>query len=98
MARNSLLMKPSAWAPLVMSGLALLLVVAVFATSGVTRPPDERAPARLFQLLILLQVPIAGWFLFRWLPRRPVLGLGVLTLQIVLAAAAVTVVLVLEAA
>jgi len=61
MTFGSLLKQPSAFIPLLMSAAAFLLIIAVLSTVGVTHP-DEGAPARLFQLLILLQVPIVGFF------------------------------------
>jgi hypothetical protein len=82
----SLLRKPSAFAPLVMSVAALALIAAVVATAGhvpqAAVPHDERAPARLFQLLMLLQLPIIGVFAGKWLPRALRPALLVLSLQV----------------
>jgi len=75
MTLGALLRKPGAFAPLAMSLAALALIAAVVATvgvtAGVTQPHDERTPARIFQLLLLLQVPIAAAFAISWLPRAP---------------------------
>lgn len=73
----SLLRKPTAYAPLVMSIAALSLVGAAFAgwVPGRAAPSigrsGDRAAARVFQLLMLLQLPIIGAFAGRWLPRAP---------------------------
>lgn len=82
---SSLLRKPSAFGPLAMSLAALALIAGVLATAGNAAPEaaphDERAPARLFQLLILLQLPLSAAFVVKWLPRAPRLALLVLVLQ-----------------
>jgi hypothetical protein len=67
--------------PLAMSLAALALVVGVVATVGVTHPPDEGTPAHIFQLLIVLQAPVAMGFAIKWLPRAPRPALLVLLLQ-----------------
>ena len=80
---TSLLRKPGAFAPLAMSVAALGLIVAVVTgLMAVTPQPDEGAPARLFQFLIVLQVPVAACFAAKWLLRAPRQALGVLTLQL----------------
>jgi heme A synthase len=82
---SSLLRKPSAFAPLAMSLAALALIAVVVATAGNAAPEaaphDERAPARLFQLLMLLQIPVGAVFAAKWLPRAPRPALRVLFLQ-----------------
>ena len=63
--------------------LAMILVfVAIngFATSG---NGDEGAPARIFQLIMLAQLPIAGYFAIKWLPKQPKQSLMVLATQAV---------------
>jgi hypothetical protein len=52
--------------------------VAIF---GIVRQPDEGAPARIFQLLMLAELPIVAYFGFKWLPRQPNEALLVLALQ-----------------
>lgn len=78
----TLLRQPSAIIPLLMSCGAFLLIVGVLATVGATHQPDEGTPARVFQLLILLQVPVAALFALKWLPRSPRPALLVLLLQV----------------
>lgn len=75
--------QPSAWTPLVMSLAAFAMIVGYVALFGIVRHQDEGAPARIFQLLMLAQLPIAVYFAFKWLPRRPAQTLVVLALQTV---------------
>jgi hypothetical protein len=96
MTFTSLLKLPSAFAPLAMSFAAFLLIVAVLSTVGITHPQDEGAPARIFQLLIALQLPIIAYFALKWLPRNPRPALLVLLLQIGMASLAVATIAWLE--
>lgn len=77
----AILKQPSAVVPLVMSMSAFMLILAVLSTVGVTHQQDEGTPARIFQLLIVLQVPIVVFFALKWLPRSPRSALIVLVLQ-----------------
>lgn len=81
MTVRSLISHPAGYLPIVMSVGALAMIVWFVAAHGVVRQPDEGAQARLWQLLVAGQVPIAAAFAIRWLPvaRRP--ALGVLALQ-----------------
>lgn len=79
---NVLLMKqPSAWIPMAMSLAALLLVPIHVAQHGFAHEADEGAAARLFQLLIVAEVPIVVYFALKWLPRAPRPAFIVLALQ-----------------
>jgi hypothetical protein len=80
---NSLFKQPSAWIPLVMSLVALAMILGYVAMFGIVQNEDEGAPARIFQLIMLAQLPIAGYFAVRWLPKRPMQTLMVLALQAV---------------
>jgi hypothetical protein len=80
---NSLFKQPSAWIPLVMSLAALAMIVVYVALFGVTHSQDEGAPAHIFQLIMLAQLPIAGYFAVKWLPKQPKQSLMVLALQAV---------------
>jgi uncharacterized membrane protein HdeD (DUF308 family) len=86
----SLSKKPSAFAPIVMSVIALALFVgSIAAHSGVVvRERDEGAMVHIWQLLIAGQLPIVAYFVFRWLPRVPQQTVYVLALQIGAALAA----------
>lgn len=96
MTVTSLLKYPSAIIPLVMSCAAFSLIIAVVATVGITYSQDEGAPARIFQLLILLQAPFVVFFALKWLPRSPRPALVVLLLQVGAALLAVATVVWLE--
>ena len=92
----TLVRKPTGLTPLLMSCTAFALIVWVLTTVGITHPSDEQAPARVFQLLILLQIPLTVLFALRWLPRSPWSASLVLLLQIAAALAAIGTILWLE--
>jgi hypothetical protein len=73
--------QPSAWLPLAMSLLALAVVLGHVVLFGVAREADEGTAAHVFQLLMVGQIPIVGFFAIRWLPRTPRQALHVLALQ-----------------
>jgi hypothetical protein len=81
MSSNSLLRQPSAWIPLAMSLAALAFLLGYVAVSGIVQHEDEGAPARIFQLVMLAQLPVIAWFTVRWLPKQPRQALVVLALQ-----------------
>jgi hypothetical protein len=78
---SSVLRKPSAFLPLVMSLTALTIVLCHIALFGAAREPDEGAAAHLWQLLMGLQLPVLGFFVIKWLPRAPKQTLYVMGLQ-----------------
>jgi hypothetical protein len=83
---RSMMMQPSAFAPLAMSLIALALVLAHVlgdvATYGfVVHEADEGATAHLWQLLMAGQTPVLAFFAIKWLPRAPRQALWVLALQ-----------------
>lgn len=80
---NSLLREPSAWIPFMMSLAALAMILGYVAIFGIVHQTDEGTPAHLFQLIMLAQLPIAAYFAFKWLPKRPGPALLVLALQAV---------------
>ena len=80
---NSLFKQPSAWIPLAMSLAALAMILGYVAMFGVIQHEDEGTPARIFQLIMLAQLPIAGYFAIKWLPKQPKQSLIVLALQAV---------------
>ena len=71
-----------------MSLAALALVLIHVARYGLVRETDEGTSAHLFQLLMVLQVPIIMFFAIKWLPRAPRQALFVLAIQLVTALAA----------
>ena len=86
----SILRRPSASIPLVMSFAAMSVVLVQIATVGAAREADEGTAAHLWQLLMAGQVPFIAFFAIRWLPQVPRHAALVLALQAaaVLAAAA----------
>lgn len=88
MNNKPLLRQPSAWIPLTMSLAGLVLILGYVAIFGlgqneIVQPKDEGTPARLFQLIMVAQLPICAYFAIKWLPKRPRQSLLVLTLQAV---------------
>lgn len=83
MKDDSLLKQPNAWIPLAMSLAALAFLLSYVARFGIARHADEGAPARIFQLIMLAELPIAGTFAIKWLPKKPKQSLVVLALQAV---------------
>jgi len=83
---NLLLKQPSAWIPMAMSLVALAFLlgyVAIFGFANGTSGGDEGTPARIFQLIMVAQLPIIGYFAVKWLPREPRQSLLILGLQAV---------------
>jgi hypothetical protein len=80
----------SAWIPVALAGTAIALLGGYLLTgphapnivieSGIPRE-DEGTVARLWQLLMLLQVPCVLYFAAWWLPRDPKRALAMLGLQ-----------------
>ena len=82
---------PSAFLPIAMSLIALVVVLGTIALFGVVHDSDdsdEGAVAHIFQLLMAGQVPVLAFFVIKWLPRRPRQALFVFALQIAAALAA----------
>jgi hypothetical protein len=80
--------RPSAFAPILMSLVALVVVAVQVARFGVAREADEGAAAHLWQLLMVAQVPVIVVFAVKWLPRTPREACVILALQFVAAVAA----------
>lgn len=83
MNHNSLLKQPSAWIPIAMSLAALTLLLGYVAIFGIVHSEDEGAPAHIFQLIMVAQLPIIAYFAIKWLPMKPKQSLIVLALQAV---------------
>lgn len=96
MTFRALLRHPTGFVPLLMSAAAFSLILYVRATVGVTHQPDEGMPARVFQLLMLLQTPIVAVFAWKWVPCSPRSAALVLALQIGAALAAIATIVWLE--
>jgi hypothetical protein len=70
--------KPSGFLPMVMSLIALGVVLSHFAIYGLLH---EGAAQHVFQILMIGQIPMVGWFAAKWLPQGPKEALLVLLLQ-----------------
>ena len=86
MTFTQLMHKPTAYCPVGMSLMALLVVliaVAVGATTSVAPDgrPDEGPAAHVFQILIVAQLPIVAAFIWRWARGSARGALQVLMLQ-----------------
>lgn len=84
----TMIKRPSAFVPVVMSLAALGVVIGHIIISGTARQADEGTAAHLWQLLMAAQIPIVGFFAIRWLPQSPRSALPVLAMQAVAALAA----------
>ncbi len=78
----SLLKRTSAFLPLAISALLLVLIAVSLVRVGAAGQGDEGAEAHLFQLLLPLELLIMGFFAFKWLPREPQPARKVLALQV----------------
>lgn len=92
----SLLRKPSALLPIALSLAALLWLLWNVAMVGIVRQADEGTPARIFQLLILAEVPVIAYFAIKWLPQSPRQALLIVALQAAVAFIPIAAVLLLE--
>jgi len=81
MSFSTMLKQPSAFLPMAMSLAALAIVLVHVARFGAAREADEGTSAHLFQLLLIAQLPIVGFFAVKWLPRDPGPALSILALQ-----------------
>lgn len=85
----SLLKKPSAAIPIVISFAATMLVLV---HRSLTLSGDESEVAtfsQAFRVILALQIPLVLYFLYRWLPRKPNDALRVLAMQAVAALVAI---------
>ena len=88
MTAFTVMKRPSAFLPVVMSMGALAVVLVFLAMHGPAPQADEGAAAHIWQLLMAAQVPIVLFFAFRWVPESPRQAVPILTLQAVAALAA----------
>ena len=78
----SLLKYPSAWLPLLMTFIPLAVGLLEGFMTGFVHQTDEGTAAHLWQILMVLQIPIIIFFALTWLPRAPEPALRILVLQI----------------
>lgn len=81
---KSLFKHTTAWLPLVMSLAALLLIVGYVAFVGVSAQPakDEGMVARIFQLFLIGQLPIIGYFAGKYFPKNRQGSFWIIVIQI----------------
>jgi hypothetical protein len=84
----TLLKRPSALLPVVMSFAALATVMAYATMFGTARQADEGTAAHIWQLLMAGQLPVVAFFAIKWLPMEPRQAVLVLALQVGAALAA----------
>jgi hypothetical protein len=93
--KGSIMKNPSAWLPVAMSMVALLLVLGHLVLVGVVHEADEGTPAHIWQLLMAGQIPLVLYFALMWLPRSPGQALRVVALQVTIALASLAAVFLL---
>lgn len=74
--------RPSAVAPLVLSGLVIAAIIWHLARFGLAHQADEGAAAHIFQILMPLQIPVIAYFAVRWMPVDARWAAKVLAIQI----------------
>jgi len=84
-----ILKHPSAWVPIVIPLCFFLYIAVTISFFGIVRSADEGAPAHLFQLWLVSEPLLLGYFAYRWLPRAPRAAATILALQTAAAVAAV---------
>lgn len=72
----------SAFVPLLMSLIAIGMVLIHAAMHGIVHETDEGTPAHIFQLLMVVQVPIIGFFALRWFQEAPAAAAQILIFQV----------------
>jgi hypothetical protein len=90
MTVTRLMKLPSAFIPPLMSLAALAIVLLHIARFGAAPEPDEGAAAHLWQLLMLAQLPVIGYFAIRWLNRSAKDAIAVPAIQLAAIVAAAT--------
>ena len=88
----SLLKKPSAWIPIVIPLIFFAYLVIHISTFGVVREKDEGIGAHLFQLWLVLEPCMLGFFAGKYLRVARKEALIILTLQVVAALLPISVV------
>ena len=83
---NQIIKKPSAWVPIALSLITLVMILVYIATVDIANPPeaDEGIPAHLFQIWLVIEFFMLAFFAIKWLPQNPKSAFFVLALQIVM--------------
>jgi hypothetical protein len=89
---GALIKKSSAWIPIAIPLVFFMYLVTYITLFGVVRNEDEGTGAHLFQLWLVLEPFMVGFFAFTWLPRARKQALIILALQILAALLPISVV------
>ena len=92
----ALLKKPSAWIPIAIPLLFFAYVIIFISIYGIVREEDEGTAAHLFQLWLVFEPLMIGYFAVKWLPRARKEALIILALQILAALLPISVVFFLK--
>lgn len=94
--------RPSGWVPLALSVFCVLLLIAALGLTVQVAPDapgevhDEGPLARLYQLIMLVELVLIGWFALRWASRDIKAGATVIALQVLAIAASFVPLLIIE--
>ena len=69
---KKILKSPLAWVPILMSSFAFLLIIFYVAIFGIAKNTDEGLAARIFQLLLVGQLPIVAFFVLKYINKKPI--------------------------
>jgi len=78
----SFLKKPSAWIPIVIPLAFFVYIVIVISLYGIVHEEDEGTGAHLFQLWLVLEPLMLGYFALKYFQTAPRQTLVILALQI----------------
>ena len=87
--KGTIFVKPGAYLPILFSIAALSMVLVHYAISGIQYEADEGTLAHIFQLLMVIQLPIVGYFFIKWIQRNPKETLLIFALQALFGIAAI---------
>src|SRR5690242_5123723 len=85
---DMLIYKPIAWVPIALSLAAAMWIVGIAMFGAPVPEPDEGTAAHLFQIWLLGEVSLIGFFAVTWLPRMPGQAFVILIIQLVAALSA----------
>jgi hypothetical protein len=80
---DALLRKPSAWLPIVFSTGIMAMIVFTFTRGNLTPQSDEGTVAHIFQLWLVTEAVLIGFFAAKWLPAREKAARFILAVQII---------------
>ena len=89
---KSIIKKPSAWVPIVLPFIFFAYLVIYISIFGIVRQEDEGTGAHLFQLWLVLEPFMLGFFALKWFKSARKETLIILAIQIIAALLPVSVV------